>query len=196
MVLVDELRPENLFAVGRRLFGVLFPHQFTLLQFRDHVVDHVLKRAGGHRVGDVEPVDLGNVDPALNLVGDFGGGTPEHGTNTTHSDLVGDVLTRLLDIGRLAGTQLGPVVNKTLDGVGAGVSQLFVFTELANVDPGPPREKRLGPFEVAVRLVVLVLFLGLLVGGRDDNGDELQELDIVLSAVLSGHLLNLFDLSP
>src|ERR1051325_182950 len=61
--------PEQLFTIGARTIVVLI--DAPALQFRDDEFDKILEALRGHRIGEVETVDPGGLDPKDHLVSDL-----------------------------------------------------------------------------------------------------------------------------
>jgi hypothetical protein len=66
-------------------------HAASTLQYRDNTIDEIFKGSGAYGISKIKSVDTG-FDPTFEFVGDAFWSANKHGTRTTHTDVVGDIL--------------------------------------------------------------------------------------------------------
>src|SRR5690606_39265340 len=76
--------------VAERALDIVGGIGIPRLQLGDHELDDVLERAGGDRIGEVESVDVGLVNPRLKLVRDLRTRANDAGTEPTDACPGGD----------------------------------------------------------------------------------------------------------
>ncbi len=82
-------RAEQLLAQGA--FGVFPLVAAALDELRHQHVGDILEIAGRDREGDVEAVDVGVLEPLLDLVGDLLRRADHHGAGAADADMLGDL---------------------------------------------------------------------------------------------------------
>ncbi|ATA29299.1 hypothetical protein MLM_3255 [Mycobacterium lepraemurium] len=125
-VVVAQQRPGGPQAFAQRRTRPLLGHN----EFRE--IDEGSR--GGH-VGDVEPVDVGVVDPTLEFVGDLGRRPHQHRAAPADADLGGQ-------LGHRPGPpRCGERRQRRAVGVGFHVGQRFVGVQLGQIHPAPAAEQ-------------------------------------------------------
>lgn len=107
-------------------------------QFRDDEVD---EGARGGGVGEVESVDVGLLDPALQFVGDRRRGAHHHGADAADAQVAGDLIGGP-PAGRIGG---GEDRERRVDRVGVDVLQGLLRREFGQVEAAPAAVKGEGP---------------------------------------------------
>ncbi len=153
--------------------GVVLGQQPAATQLRHDEFHEVDERARRDRVSEVEPVDVGDLDPALHLVDDGLRAPDHHDAHPADADPFGDVAGRPVAVR----VDRGEGLDGAAHGLGLRVPQRLVGVHRGQVEPAPAAVEGERALEAHVAPVLVVLRLRLLVGGRGDHRHQREELD-------------------
>ena len=127
---------EQLLAQGSIPIGRLI--SAAALKFGNQEIGDVDEGFGPHREGEIEAVDVGFVDPILQLIGDRRRRADEHRPDATDGDMLGGLPDRSGSVGISA----GDVFECGAARLARDVLDDLIRIEPGEIDPGPARQQR------------------------------------------------------
>ncbi len=141
-------------AQGARLIlGAIAP---APLQFRHHRVDHRLQVIRHHRVGEVEAVDAGGIQPLLQLVGNLHRRPQQHRATPAQAD----ELRRLAHGPAPVRVRPGKGGQRRAPGIVLDVLDQRIRLQVGKIDPGPARQQGQRRLDIHVLAVLVQPGLG------------------------------------